>query len=184
MGTNLENLDNWCRGTAIHMAAADGVSESTYLTVLTDRRQVISDYAGGYFTTGIPGISAVRPYLFETHVTRAELDGGTANNLWDDPNAWEANLGSSLAADLVIFGAPFGATGKQFASVLIFVAIIGVMMMVVGGLNGTGALGAFFIAIPLLWLGTYFKINGVQVLFAILLCCLVALGINVFLSRL
>jgi hypothetical protein len=183
-GSDLTELDDWCRGTAEYMAIFDDVPRTQYLKLLTDRREVISDFAGGYFTTGIPGIAQIRPYLFETHITQAALDGGTPNNLWDDPNAWEANLGSNLAADLVIFGAPFGATGKQFASVLIFVAMIGVMMVVVGGLNGTGALGAFFIAIPLLWLGTYFKINGVQVLFAILLCCLVALGINVFLSRL
>ena len=184
LGINPEELDNWCRGTAENMAALDGVSKDKYLTVLTDRREVISDYAGGYFTTGIPGISEVRPYLFETHVARATLDGGTADNQWDDPNAWSTNLGSNLAADLTVFGAPFGATGKQFTSVMVFVAMIGVMMMIVGGLNGTGALGAFFIAIPILWWGTYFKINGVQVLFMILLCCLVALGINVFLSKL
>jgi len=183
-GSDKEYLDRWCRGTAISMALADNVSAPTYLQVLTDRREVISDAAGGYFTTGIPGISQVRPYLFATHIIQPTVVTASGSSIYTNATAWETFVGAQAAADITAFGLPFGLSGRNAAAGMIFLIIIGVMLIIVKGTGGFGALGAFFIAIPVLWVGTYWQINEVQLLGVIVILCAAAFLASYIIPRL
>jgi hypothetical protein len=183
-GSDKTKLDEWCRGVAISMAAADNVSAPTYLQVLTDRREVISDAAGGYFTMGIPGISQVRPYLFATHIIQPTVVTASGSSIYTNATAWETFVGAQAAADITAFGLPFGLSGRNAAAGMIFLIIIGVMLIIVKGTGGFGALGAFFIAIPVLWLGTYWQINEVQLLGVIVILCAAAFLASYIIPRL
>jgi hypothetical protein len=153
-------LDDWAKGVAINMEISDGRSD--YLTNLTDQGTVITDAAGGYFTIGIQGIGQVRPNLFTTTVVTPQISVGTAHNIWDkpdaDPTGWRLYVGANIASDMDTMAIPFGVTGKDFTSGLIGIAMLGCMMIVVGGTGGMGALGAILLALPILWLGFYFRI--------------------------
>ena len=157
-GTDLTGLDGWSIGTAIRMAAVDGVPVSTYVAYPTNQQAVISNAAGGFFTTGIPAIGQIRPRLFATAQYTPVVTAGAANNAWDksdaDPAGWRAFVGTSLAADIDKFALPLGATGKDFAAGVVMLVMLGCVMFVVGS-GGAQALGGAFISIPILWLGTF-----------------------------
>lgn len=155
-GTDLTSLDYWCRGTAMRMQITD--NRTDYLTGPVDQMQVISDAAGGYFTAGIPGIMSVRPNLFETSVVVPDTSAGTSGNTWDDPNDWETYVGANIVADVTTFALPWGVNGKTFMSGMVYLVVIGFMIITVAGTGGFGALGAGLIAVPILWLATYFRI--------------------------
>ncbi len=167
-GSDLTKLDSWCKGVANHMAASDSTNVWDYIRRVTDQGEMISDEVGGYFTTGIPGISQVRPNLFTTSQLKPRSPSGTANNTWDSLTAWQTYVGSGISADAVTLAAPFGLNGKDFMAGLIGLIILGFMMMVVGSTGGFGALGALLLAVPILWLGTYFRI--VTVTIVIVMC--------------
>jgi len=161
-GVDLEGLDDWCIGVATNMQVSDGRSD--YLTVLTDVGIVIDDAAGGYFTAGIPGITQVRPTLFATYTITPPWPTGDDESSWDDDDAWETYVGANITADANKLGLPFGTGGKEFLGGIIALSVVMCMMLVVGSTGGFGALGAVLIAIPLVWVGTYFKIVPIQVI--------------------
>lgn len=155
---SLDRLDDWCIGTCYNMAESDGVEVTDYVTNTVSGGRQISDKAGAYFVTGIPGITDARPNLFVSTQQSINFDYGTANNTLDSETMWETYVGSTISEDTGIMGAPFGITGKDFLAGLIIMAMLGCSAFVVMGTGGMGALGAVLISIPLLWLGTYFKI--------------------------
>ncbi len=161
-------LDDWARGVATNMQVSD--QRSDYLTVLTDVGVVIADPAGGYFSTGIPGITQVRPNLFTTSqqvpVTPSTA-AAPAGFAVESETAWETFVGSAIASDIAIIGLPFGISGKNLLAIAVFMVIIGCMMTVTATTGGFGALGAALIAVPILWLGVWWRI--VPVMFLLLL---------------
>jgi hypothetical protein len=161
-GAELRYLDDWCISTAKNMQISD--NRSDYVASLTDQGEVITNVAGGYFSIGIPGITEARPSLFTTSQVKTLFPSTTPNNLWDSAIAWSTYVGANITADATVFAAPFGITGKDVLAGLIGILILGFVMMVVGGSGGAGALGAVLISVPVLWLGTYFRIIPVAVL--------------------
>ncbi len=157
-GSDLTKLDSWCIGTAVNMGLSDGGTINKYITYPTDRGAIINDDAGGYFTTGIPAIGQIRPRLFTTTQYKTPIAGGTPTNIWDSPTAWQTFVGATIAGDVTTIAIPFGITGKDLLAGVIMLAMLGCVMTVVGGTGGFGALGAILIAVPILWLGTYFRI--------------------------
>jgi hypothetical protein len=160
-------LDGWCIGVATNMQISD--DRNDYLTVLTDQGVVISDEAGGYFATGIPGITEVRPNLFVTSKVTPKLSAGTANNAWDSLTAWETYVGATITADANAMALPFGITGKNFLAGVVMLVILGSVIFVGASTAGWGALGAVFIAVPILWLGTWWRILPIAILMVLLL---------------
>ena len=165
-GYDLVALDGWCRGVATNMQVSDGRSD--YLTGLTDIGSQITDAAGGYFSTGIPAITTVRPKLFTTSQRVSLAETGTANNAWDrtdaDPTGWRSYVGANIAGDIDDIALPFGLDGKEIAFGLVMFAMFGVVISVVGATGGWGALGALLIAIPILWVGVWFRIVPIWIL--------------------
>jgi hypothetical protein len=164
-GSDLTRLDDWCIFVATNMQKFH--NGSGYVTVLTDRELAITDAVGGYFTTGIPAIGQVRPNLFTTSQQNPVFNMGVADNTWDNATAWSVNVGPSIAADAAVFAIPFGLTGRDLAAAGIALGMLGVVMTGAASTGGFGALGFFLISIPILWLGTYFKIVGVQYVMAL-----------------
>ncbi len=159
-------LDSWARSTAINMEISDGRSD--YLVELTDRGTVISDAAGGFFTVGVPAISQQRPYLFTTSQLSASLTPGTSSSIWDKLPAavdgWRSYVGEGIYGDFNVFASPFGITGKDFGVGIVLLLLVLVMIIVVTGTGGMGALGALLIALPILWLSTYWRVMPVFVI--------------------
>lgn len=159
-------LDDWCKGTAINMELSDGRDD--YLTSLTDQGLAITDEAGGFFSTGIPGITQVRPNLFTTSHITPIIEAGAAVNAWDKGDfavdGWRSYVGNTTAEDITTIGSPLGLSGKDFAAGLVIFAMFGVIMSIVGATGGWGALGALLIAIPVLWIGIWFRIVPIWII--------------------
>lgn len=163
-GYDLTKLDEWCISIASNMQLSYKVS---MLAVLGDRGTVVNDTGTGYFTVGVPGIDQVRPYLFTTSQIRSRFTMGVNNNTWDNTTAWQTNVGSYIAADAVDFGAPFGLGGRDLLAGGIAIVMLGIIGMGTAAMGGFGALGLLLICIPILWVGTYFKIMPVQIILII-----------------
>ena len=159
-GSDLVRLDDWCLGVAWNMQTYSNATG--YTVVLTDRKLAITDSVGGYFTSGIPGIAQVRPNLFTTSQQHPTFDAGVSGLPADNTTAYVAYVGTPIATDAATLAVPLGLTARDILGGLIVLAMLGVVMTGVSAMGGFGALGLFLISVPLLWLGTYFKILGVQ----------------------
>jgi hypothetical protein len=133
-----------------------------YVTLTTNVGKQINDNAGGYFTSGIPGISQIRPDLFTTSQSVPSIPAGTATNTWDNTTAWSANVGSSIAADATVLGVPVGVSGRHFLIALVMLLVVVLMVAV-----GSKPIGVILLAFPLIWGATYFKIMPIQVVVVI-----------------
>ncbi len=173
MGSNLSKLDAWCIGTAANMGLVDGASQDYYRTLVTGQGYQINDAGGAYFTSGIPNISTIRPLLFTTTQQQATINAGTAMNIWDktdaDPAGWRYYFGAVISGDIDTMAIPFGINGKDFMAGIFMIIMLGCVMLVVGGMGGFGALGATLIAIPILWLGTYFRAVPIAAITAVVI---------------
>lgn len=172
-GYDLSVLDKFCISTAKSMELSDGVATGTYVVNTTGQGEQISDSAGSFFTVGIPSIGDIRPNLFTTSQTQATPVAGGASNSWDkgdlDPAGWRSYVGAVIAGDIDTMAIPFGINGKDFAAGLVMIAIIGAMILVVSSTGGFGALGSVLLAVPLLWLGVWFRMVPIAALiFAVL----------------
>jgi hypothetical protein len=168
-GSDLTKLDYWCIGTAYNMQTVD--NRADYVQML-NTKLVISDKAGAYFKSGLPGISSIRPGIFETIEQTVVADAGAAADIWGSPTNWETNVGTAIADDADTIGAPFGAGGQAFLGAAVLSAMLGCVMLVVSKTGGFGALGALLIAIPLLWWASF---NEIIPMFVIGLICFIAL---------
>ena len=177
-GSNLNYLDSWCIGTAKLMQITDNVSN--YITSTTDRPEILSDYVGAYFTTGIPGISVIRPNLFNTNKVGGTYVIGTDANTWDNATAWQANIGSGITTDIATFAAPFGMQSRDFFGMGIWFVIILVVIMAISGSNGMKAMGTFVIMFPIIWVATYLKIFPSDPLIILFLVAILLFGSRFF----
>lgn len=159
-GSDLTKLDDWAIYVALDMQTF--YSGSGYVTVLTDRKLAITDAVGGYFTAGIAGIGQIRPNLFTTSQQSPVFSSGISALPTDNLTAYTAYVGSNIATDAAVIATPFGLTARDVLAGIICLAMLGVIMTGTSMMGGFGALGLFLISIPFLWLGTYFKIIGVQ----------------------
>ena len=171
-GNNLSALDNWCIGTAKNMQINDEVDD--YIVQATDKTEILSDAVGAYFTTGIPGISTIRPNLFNTVIKGSTLDLGTASDTWTDAAAWEAAVGTGLAADLTKFAAPFGVNPQEIFEIIFWIAVVVFALWIVGnGMNNTKAIGGFLVAVPALYLVTQLKIVSPNLLIVLFILAII-----------
>lgn len=74
---------------------------------------------------------------------------------------WEAQVGTKLAADAHTFGDLFGIDGDIWLGFGIWLIII--LITLYGLSHGTGALGMVLVCFPLILLGNYFRVIGIQV---------------------
>jgi hypothetical protein len=134
-GTDLVYLRQWCIGTATNMEGSDNVPAGTYVTSSTDNNQVITDAAGGYFTSGIPRISTVLPSLFQVAKSTANVAFNGASNIWDTNHVWATQVGPYVASDWNTFGAIFGISGRNMMgyAIIFLMIILSVFGIMAGG---------------------------------------------------
>lgn len=162
-GSDLTKLDYWCRGVAINMQIAD--SRNDYLVDVADRNSMINDPASSYFTMGIPAITQIRPNLFTTTKQTPQQPTGPAGSVWDSLTAWTGNVGPIISGDATIMAAPFGLNGKDFLAGVIMLSILGIIISVAA----FGALGGLLISLPIIWVGSWFKILPIILLILLIL---------------
>jgi hypothetical protein len=166
-GTDLTYLDDLCLSIATNMEDTD--NQNNYTALLANGMTAI-DAATGYFVSGIPAIATIRPNLFTVSELEVIFPATTDDNAWDvavgSPLDYSTFLGTNLTSDLTVFGVPLGVNGKNLGAGLIWLLVIVVIGVTIG--NGAKPLGALLICVPILWLGTYFKILPVQQL--VILC--------------
>ena len=161
-GSDLTQLDSSIILMGMNMALTDN---QTYTTVLADGHSQITDNAVGYFVNGIPDITNIRPNDFTSSTLNSAFPNTTANNQWDSNTAWTTNVGTNISSDATIMGAPFGITGKDFLAAFIWIFVLCVIGYTVS--QGGKPLPALLLCMPIIWLGTYWKILPVQQLIVI-----------------
>lgn len=154
-GNDLVALDNWCTGTAKNMQINDNVDG--YIATATDKSEILSDTVGAYFTTGVPGLSTIRPNLFNTNIVSGTAPLGTANDQWESANEWEANVGG-LKDDIGKFAAPLGVNSRDTFGLIFWGIIVLVVIYVSKGQEGIRPVGIFLVCVPAIWAMTYLKI--------------------------
>jgi len=161
-GSDLTQLDNLLFRIGNVMALTD---TTNYTTVLADGHSQITDNAVGFFVNGIPDITNIRPNDFTSSTLNSTFPNTTPNNKWDSDTAWTTNVGTNISADATIMSAPFGITGKDFLATIIWLFILAVIGYTVS--QGGKPLPALLLCMPIIWLGTYWKILPVQQLIVI-----------------
>ena len=161
-GSDLTQLDSMIIRTGNAMALTD---TTTYTAVLADGNQQITDNAVGFFTIGIPDITNIRPNDFTSSALQTKFPSTASNNQWDSATAWTTNVGTNISTDANLMGTPFGITGKDFLAAIIWIIVLFIVGVVTMG--GGKPLPAFLLCIPIIWLGTYWKILPVQQIIAI-----------------
>jgi hypothetical protein len=165
-GSDLEELDWWCIGAAKSMEINDGMTlTDPYTSSTTPYGLIITNTAGGYFTTGIPNIDQVRPNLFGLAKHPMEL-----NDLTDDINynagstAISDKLGASIVADAQTVADVFNVSGDSFLLYMILAVVLFCVMYVVGQTQGFGALGAAILTVPIVAASVYFNIVSISLM--------------------
>jgi hypothetical protein len=161
-GSDLTQLDSTIMLIGDSMSLTDNQS---YTTVLADGHSQITDNAVGFYVNGVPDITNVRPNDFTSSQLNSQFPSTSANNQWDSNTAWTTNVGTNISADATIMAAPFGITGKDFLASLIWLFILCVIGYTVS--QGGKPLPALLLCVPIIWLGTYWKILPVQQLIVI-----------------
>jgi hypothetical protein len=97
-GTDLASLDAWIFGTArsINTYNSWWSTENDMITVSTDQNLQLTNWGGGYFTAGIPAISAVRHNIFSSVKDKPLLTINPPNNIYDS-TTWVSGATYSLS---------------------------------------------------------------------------------------
>lgn len=157
-GHDSDSLDNWCTASAFNMQNTD--ERTDYLTTITDvKNLVITDNAGAYFTTGIPGISQVRPNLFETARSKPQFDAGAASSDYDAAD-WNTYVGSTIATDATAIGGVFNTDGRTALAWIFGLAML--ILTVLGIALGGKGIYVMLLNLPILMYGNYLRVIDIQ----------------------
>lgn len=152
-GSDLEVLDSWCIALANDM----GMYYDTTFTVNTaEKGTVLNEEGGVIFTTGITGLMAERPELFQVAVSGIPYEDPewtSAYSGWFDP--WYVQLGPDIAALTNSTADLIGTDGESLLQMLLVLAyVITAVLMVAGGMN----FGAFAVLSPFLIFGYMIRV--------------------------
>lgn len=167
LGTDLTYLDSWVISSAGVIETYYSASNLVLTTFIATRGEVLNATGGTLFDTGVPGLSSVRPNLFQTVITAINPATGsypqtTRLNL----EAWQVAWGTDGTIMLTRMGDLVGATGNQVAMALFL--LVGIIIAVVG-FAGSGLLG--FIMMFLLFLASmYFGTDWIFIVVIASLC--------------
>jgi hypothetical protein len=75
---------------------------------------------------------------------------------------WEAQVGTVLASDFTVFGDLFGIGGDELLGFVIWAIILGIAIFGVVS-KGVAPLGMILVCFPLILVGNYFRVIGIQV---------------------
>ena len=161
-GTDLTLLDNWVINTANTLSTYYGTDLTVYVT---GKGEVLNEEGGIIFATGIPGLSVLRPDLFQVAVHIPEYDPSGWDNTFDGITDYEAQIGSTGATFLSTLGTIVGINGQAAGIVLILL----VYLLAAGWIvyKGGNATVAILLAIPIALLGVWLRLISMVILGAI-----------------
>jgi hypothetical protein len=155
-GSDLTLLDDWCRGVAFSMMNTDGtLLTDPYLQSGTSYGVIITDAAGGYFTTGIPNIAQIRPNLFGSAEYKASITAMSGDINYNAGTTLTDRLGAGIVTDATTIGDVFDLSADNVALFLILGIVLLLIIFTVGRTDGFGALGALILCVPVIMAGMY-----------------------------
>jgi hypothetical protein len=165
MGDDLVNLDSW----VITSASVLGTYYSTTMTTyIAERGEVLNSTGSGIFSSGIAGLSTVRPAIFQTYTIPSAYTPGTITQAGRlGIPAWQTNIGTTGTVMLTRLGNIVGVGGDIIAVIafLIMIFILAALAFPAG--HTTAALG---LSLPMLgaaiWFGMDLLYIGVLALIA------------------
>jgi len=175
-GSDLTTLDKWVIGTALNMQTTDSTLfyQANYISYTTNQAAILSDLGGSYFNQGIPGLSVVRPNLFNTNAITTTQNLGASGDTWTNDTAWTAAVGTGVIADVTKWGIPFGMDNR---SVLVDLIIGIILLIVIGSIKaGITPIGLLLMFIPIFWTMTFFQILSPTYLVGVTIICVIAFG--------
>ena len=94
-------------------------------TYVSGRGQVLNSVGGAVFELGIPGLSHVRPTLFQTYTTPGISPTGTFQQTYRQQlGAWQTNIGVDGTVMLTRIGNLFGITGNIVVIIIMMIFIL------------------------------------------------------------
>lgn len=163
-GNDTTKLGDWCMGVAANMQNTDGTILTTpYLTTVSGTGTVISDYAGGYFNTGITNIQTLYPQFFQTGTGSFALTTLSNAQNYNSGSTLAGKVGNQIATDLGTIGSLFSLSAQNTAMYMVLAVVAFAVFYVVSQTQGFGALGALCIAIPILGTAAYLNMISIQI---------------------
>jgi len=155
-GSDLTMLDDWCIGVAWAMSLNDGTSiTDPYLKTGTSYGTIITDTAGGYFTTGIPNIAQIRPNLFGSAEYKASLTTLSGDIDYNTGSTLTSRLGTGIVTDITTIGDVFNLSADNVALFIILGIVLLLIIYTISQTGGFGALGALILCVPIIMAGMY-----------------------------
>jgi hypothetical protein len=161
LGNDLTQLDSWVITSASTISSYYG---STLTAYIADRGEVLNATGGSYFSTGISGLSTVRPQLFQIYtVPNNYTPNITPQTYRQSLQNWQVAWGPDGTAMLTGLGSLIGMDGG-FIGAMIFIIMMIACALIAFPAGHTTA--ANILSIGFLGLGIYF---GLDIIWLILI---------------
>lgn len=128
VGTDLNQLDQWCIATAHDMEIYYG---ETLTINIADQGEVLNQKGGVLFANGIPELRNIRPGLFQT--STSGVTSPDVNSITYKP-AWQTLVGPTVTTAFTNFASVAGVSPEAVGGIIVFLFMIAIA---VGGF-GTG----------------------------------------------
>ncbi len=165
VGADLFKLDNWVRETAQLIEAYYGVdiyTETVGDTTLPESEGVLTPTGSEIFLQGIPGLDAVRPYLFQATVNEPEITNPEANPVYEEEVTWEEQVGPEIAGLFNTIGGLVNLDGRVFGGAMVFLVFVGFVGIGVAT-KGVPSIIAVACALPIALGAWYFRLWPIQI---------------------
>jgi hypothetical protein len=154
LGSDLINLDSWVRTSATVI----GTYYSTSLTsFVAERGEVLNSTGSAIFSSGIAGLSQVRPAIFQTYTVPSTYVPGTITQAGRLAiPAWQTNIGPDGTIMLTRLGNIVGIGGDIIAVIAFLIMMFVLMALAFPAGNTTAAL---VLSLPILGAAIWFGVD-------------------------
>jgi len=154
LGSDLANLDSWCITSASIIGTYYNTDMTTYIA---QRGEVLNATGGSIFDTGIPGLSAIRPGIFQTYSRSGVNVPGTYTQTGRNAVDPVTNLGPDAVVLLTRIGNIFGGITAEQVATMFFVILTIAIACLAFPAGHAGA--ANILCLPVFIGGLYLGVN-------------------------
>lgn len=169
-GSDLNLLDDWVLLTAGSIGEFHDIEMTNYIGGYGN---TLNMRASGYFSTGIPALSDVRPGLFQARTSDLETADDDYSYAYKDTE-WSEQVGSRVSEDMETLGNIMGLSGQDMMNYILLAAYVAIALFAVA--KGYAVFG-LVMAFPVILVGVHYRavdIVGVGVGLAVLSLLLVS----------
>ena len=161
-GSNLAYLDNWVILTARSM---EDYYDRDLTTYIVTRGYVLNEEGGVHFANGIPGLSIIRPDIFQAVVNVPLYELPTWTNAFQSAEQWEALAGTRVVNMTTDVGTVFGVSSEGMAcfGLLVLWAVIAFFLISAGN-----TMAAAVVGVPIILFGAYLRVIDIVTIGVIL----------------